>query len=93
MSNFPLLLAGLHPILALLIVLSFVAVCMVPIYFFMILPAMKKQAAQEAEKVARIELRGKPVCAWLVYAHEDLWCKVLDGETDNVRMIAYPAGG
>lgn len=67
MSPFPVLLAGIHPILALLIALTFVAICMVPIYFFMIVPAMKKRAAEEAAKVARIEAQGKPVVAWLVY--------------------------
>src|SRR4051812_18900906 len=72
MQEFSPLLAGMHPVLALLVVALILAVALVPVHFLMIVPAMKRRAAEEAEKAARIELRGKPVRAWIVVAHKDL---------------------
>jgi hypothetical protein len=76
------LLAGVHPLLALLIALAAVGLLLVPLYFLIIVPQMKKVAAAEAAKVARIELRGKPVRAWIVQAHDDLY---KDGASDDSR--------
>lgn len=89
MHSFPVLLAGLHPLLALLIAVSFVAICMVPIYFFMIVPQMKKRAAEEAAKVARIEAHGKPVYAWLIYAHDDLYNKEKQIGDNRYAQVVY----
>jgi hypothetical protein len=82
------LIAGMHPILALLVVAVIVGVALVPVYFFMLVPAMKKRAAEEAEKAARIELRGKPVRAWIVFAHDDLY-KPSDSDEHRYAQVIY----
>ncbi|MCE9527350.1 MAG: hypothetical protein K8R36_14990 [Planctomycetales bacterium] len=88
MQLFTPLIAGMHPILALLLVAVILAVLLTPVYFFMIVPAMKKRAAEEAEKAARIELRGKPVRAWIVVAHDDLY-KPRDSDDHRYAQVIY----
>jgi hypothetical protein len=82
------LVAGMHPILALLLVGLIVGLLLVPVYFFMFVPAMKKRAAEEAEKSARIELRGKPVRAWIVVAHNDLY-EENDSDEHRYAQVIY----
>jgi len=88
MTQFSPLLAGMHPVLALLLVAAILAVAMVPVYFLMILPAIRKREAEEAAKVARIELRGKPVYAWIVMAHDDLYKENQFGD-DRMAQVIY----
>jgi hypothetical protein len=88
MPLFTPLIAGMHPILALLLVVAIMGLALVPVYFFMIVPAMKKRAAEEAEKAARIELRGKPVRAWIVFAHDDLY-KENDSDEHRYAQVIY----
>jgi hypothetical protein len=83
MPQFQPILAGMHPILALLLVGAIFAVVLAAAYFLFMVPAIKRRAAEEAEKADRIESRGKPVLAWIVMAHNDLYEQ---RDTDEYRM-------